>query len=375
VGETIAVKPLLAALKKSYPHRPLIVSNMTETGRAVAEALPGVDFCLYFPFDYPFAVKRILDRVRPALVVIVETELWPNFLRQAHARNIPTLVVNGRISDRSFGRYLGLSWFFRPILTQVDRFCMQSSEDARRIRAIGALPGQVAVTRNLKFDIAVQGVSSGERQAIMTAYRLPAGVQIITAGSTHPGEEELVIEAFARVTAQQARTFLVLVPRHPERAGAVAQLLRQAGLPHVRRTALEGGSELPVAGGVLLVDTIGELMRFYGVADLVFVGGSLVPVGGHNVLEPASLGVPVLFGPHMTNFREIAAMTLSYGAARQVADGEELAGAFGELLADAALRSAMGENGCRLLSEQGGATELNMAVINELVSPEGVGAG
>lgn len=370
VGETIAVRPLLKALKERFPERPLVVSNMTETGRAVAQEIPWVDLCIRFPFDYPWAVRRLLRQIDPALVVIVETELWPNFLREARNRSIPTLIANGRISDRSFGRYLKARRLFRPVLDTVGSFCMQSSEDARRIVAIGADEARVQVARNLKFDIPARDLSAEERCAARKQYLLPEAVPVIVAGSTHPGEEEQVLAAFSRLVASGRGAVLVLVPRHPERTAEVANLLQQAGLAYVRRSSLAGRTVALAAGEVLLVDTIGELMHLYGLADVAFVGGSLVPVGGHNVLEPASLGVPVVIGPHMTNFREISALVLAADAALQVDDGEELGLAFATLLDDVARRAAMGENGRRLVLEQGGATARHLAAIEHCLRGE-----
>ncbi|MSM41247.1 MAG: 3-deoxy-D-manno-octulosonic acid transferase [Geobacter sp.] len=370
VGETIAVRPLLKALKERFPERLLVLSNMTETGRVVAQEIPWVDHCIRFPFDYPWAVRRLLRQIDPGLVVIVETELWPNFLREARNRSIPTLIANGRISDRSFGRYLKARRLFRPVLDTVGAFCMQSSEDARRIIAIGADEARVQVARNLKFDIPVGNVSAAERLACRLQYRLPEAATVIVAGSTHPGEEGQVVAAFSRLVGAGKEAVLVLVPRHPERAAEVADLLQQAGLAYVRRSSLAGREAELAAGEVLLVDTIGELMRLYGLADVAFVGGSLVPVGGHNVLEPASLGVPVIIGPHMTNFREISALVLAADAALQVADGEQLAMALTTLLDDAARRAGMGENGRRLVLEQGGATARHLAAIEQCLRGE-----
>jgi len=367
VGETIAVKPLLAALRSRFPGTPLLVSNMTETGRGVALGIREIDCCIYFPFDYRFATARLLKAIRPVAVIVAETEIWPNFIRSARQLGIPTVIVNGRISDRSFGRYLRLGMFFRPVLANISALCMQSDEDARRIVAIGAADSKVYVTRNLKFDIQVRAVDGSELQAIRAAYRLAAACRVITAGSTHPGEEEQVLDAFSAILDDLPDALLVLVPRHPERAAEVAALLAARGFRYRRRSQLQTDSDVTVAGEVLLVDTIGELMSLYAAADIVFVGGSLVPLGGHNLLEPASLGRPVLFGEHVANFREIAALVLSYGAACQVGSAAELAGLCCALLADDERMRRMGDNGRRLLQEQGGATGLNMAVIEKIM--------
>ncbi|TWJ19281.1 3-deoxy-D-manno-octulosonic acid transferase [Geobacter argillaceus] len=367
VGETIAAKPLLKGLKERWPNRPLILSNMTETGRAIGQGIRDVDLALHFPFDYPFAVRSLLSRVRPALIVIVETEIWPNFVRIARERGIPVVMVNGRISDRSYSRYLRLRRFFGPILAHFSALCMQSAEDGRRIAAIGADPARVFVAGNLKYDIAVIVPTPDERLAIRTAYRLPPEALVVTAGSTHPGEEVLVIAAFRALLAAGLPVVLVLVPRHPERADEVAGLLEKADRAYVRRSGLGAATPLIAPGRVLLVDTIGELMRLYAVSDLVFVGGSLVPVGGHNLLEPASLGVPVVFGPYMENFREISRLALAGEGGVQVADESALGAALATLLQDADRRLTMGERGRRIVAENGGATERHLEVIERLL--------
>ena len=363
VGETIAAIPLVKALRLRFPECKIVISNVTETGREVAGKIAGVDLCLYFPFDYPFVVDMALRKVNPALILIMETELWPNFIRAARRNAIPVLLVNGRISDKSFHRYLRFSWFFRPILANLAALCMQSQEDARRITAIGAPGDRVHVTRNLKYDINASPPSSHERDKLRSQYLIPADILLFTAGSTHNGEEELVIASYRSLIAAGVNALLVLVPRHPERGAQVAELLGRAGIPFTRRSAMAVRRESFVAGEVLLVDTVGELMHIYAISDLVFVGGSLVPNGGHNVLEPAALRVPVLFGPHMNNFREIAALLLRFSAGVQVADGAELTTMVASLLADREKRLEMGENGARLLAENNGSTERHMAVI------------
>ncbi|GAB7027906.1 3-deoxy-D-manno-octulosonic acid transferase [Geotalea toluenoxydans] len=367
VGETIAAVPLVKALRQRYPRKKIVVSNVTETGREVAEKIAGVDLCIYFPFDYPFAVAGALNRVRPSLVLIMETEIWPNFIRKARALHIPVVLVNGRISDRSFRRYLKLSWFFGPVLRLLSAICMQSGEDARRIQAVGALPAQVQVTRNLKYDIAVPTRSVTEREQIKASYCLPGDVLIFTAGSTHEGEEMPVIAAYQAAQTGDKGLVMVLVPRHPERARQVAGLLAAAGISYRFRSALHENEGALAAGEVLLVDTVGELLNLYAVSDLVFVGGSLVPTGGHNVLEPAALSVPVIFGPHMDNFREISALVLAGGAGIRVADGDELAAQLQALLKDSGRRRQMGACGAMLIAENSGSADLHCTVIERFI--------
>lgn len=363
----MAVKPLLAALKQAYPERLLILSNMTETGRSVAHTISAVDHCLYFPFDYPMVVHRMLTRIRPSLVVIMESELWPNFLHTTRKMGIPTLICNGRISDRSFSRYLRLRCFFQPILEQVSTFCMQTAEDARRIELIGAAPGRVRVCRNLKFDMPPVATDENDQIADRATFRLPAGIPVVTAGSTHPGEEVTVLAAFQALLASGQEGVLVLVPRHPERAVEVATLISQTGLAFQRRSRLDAAVCPLENGDVLLVDTVGELVRLYALSDLVFVGGSLVPAGGHNILEPAVMGVPMLFGPHMANFREIAAKMIAAGGGIQLVDDADLVRKLPELLRDKTLREEMGQRGRQLLLDNNGATELHLTAISELL--------
>ncbi|WP_243374029.1 3-deoxy-D-manno-octulosonic acid transferase [Geotalea sp. SG265] len=366
VGETIAAVPLVKALRRHYPEKKIVISNVTETGREVARKMAGVDLCIYFPFDYPFAVARALEAVNPTLVLIMETEIWPNFIRKARALGIPVVLVNGRISDRSFRRYLKLSWFFGPVLRQLSAICVQSGEDARRIEAIGARPDQVQVTRNLKYDIAVPIRSLAECEELKSRYGLPGNCLIFTAGSTHEGEEQLVISAYQAALKAGIVVVMVLVPRHPERARQVAELLAAAGISYrLRSTLAEVPGKLAV-GETLLVDTVGELLNLYAVSDVVLVGGSLVPTGGHNLLEPAALSVPAIFGPHMDNFREISSLVLAGGAGIQVADGGELAVQLQDLLKDSERRRQVGMYGARLIAENSGSAELHCAVIEEI---------
>jgi 3-deoxy-D-manno-octulosonic-acid transferase len=370
VGESVACRPLLKAIKSRFPDTPLLISNMTETGRQVASGFPEVNRALYFPFDYPFAVRRLLRAVNPSVIVIVETELWPNFLREARFAGIPVIIANGRISDRSFRGYLRAKTFFRPVLANVSRFCMQGEEDARRITAIGAPADRVTVSRNLKFDITASPVTVGRKEELRDKFSVPGAAMVFTAGSTHDGEEGQLIAAYLDLLATEPKLFMVLVPRHPERAAAVAELLKRHGLSYRLRSELVADSQPLQPGELLLVDTVGELMQFYELSDIVFVGGSLVPKGGHNLLEPASLGVPVLFGPHMANFREIASLVKQYDAGHEVEDVHQLVTAIRQLLDDPVRRNTMGDNGIRLLSDNGGATARHMAVIESMIKGE-----
>jgi 3-deoxy-D-manno-octulosonic-acid transferase len=362
VGESIAARPLLKALRGRYPDHAILVSNTTETGRGTASSFPEKDLCIYFPFDFLPAVRRTLDSINPELVIIMETEIWPNFTREAVSRNIPVILANGRISDRSFARYLKFSWFFRHALRLFSQLCMQTETDCERIIAIGAPSERTEKTGNLKYDVPFGQVTQDEKRHLKEQYSIPDGLLVLMAGSTHDAEEQYVIDTYRKLLPVLDGLFLVLVPRHPERAAEVASLLQRSGISFRRRTSLTGLEEFQ-RGEVLLVDTVGEMMNLYAISDVAFVGGSLAPSGGHNLLEPASLGVPSVFGPHMNNFREIAELVLQYGAGVQVDSPEGLSEACRTLISSAELRRVLGLNGLKLMRDNGGATERHLEII------------
>ena len=362
VGEVIAARPLLRALRNRYPHHAIVVTNTTETGKATTAGFPEVDLCLYFPFDFLPSVNAILNSVRPQIIIIMETEIWPNFCREAARRNIPLLLANGRISDRSFPRYQTFSWFFRPALRCFSAICMQSEVGCDRIAAIGGDPAVIRATGNLKNDIPARPASGDERGQLRNRYAIPSDCCVLTAGSTRDGEELFIIQAYRELAAEIPNLFLVLVPRHPVRTGEIAALLESSGVSFRKRTALSG--EQPFhQGEVLLVDTVGEMMDLYALADIAYVGGSLVPLGGHNLLEPAAVGIPSVFGPYMANFREIEALVLQYGAGIRIQTPEELSVTLRALITSGELRGVLGQNGLKLLRDNGGATDRHMEVI------------
>lgn len=356
VGETRAALPLLEGLRRQYPQALILLSNVTETGRAIAQESGAADLNLFFPFDFSWTVRRVLQLVRPRLVVIVETEIWPNFTRQANRMGIPVLLVNGRISDRSYPRYLRFRFLLSPVLKCFSAFCMQSQLDAERIIALGADPARVETTGNLKFDHALQAPSDEDLGKLAQTYRLPADLPILTAGSTHPGEEEQILATFRQLVASGMQLLLVVIPRRPERGREVAAQLAELGTICRLRSTLKDSDPLLASGEVLLVDTLGEVLNLYALSNLVFVGGSLVPVGGHNPLEASLLGKPVLFGPHMHNFREISAKLVTAGAGRQVTSAGQLEGVCRQLLGDAQSATDMGAAGRALVAANAGAT-------------------
>ena len=364
VGESIAARPLLKALRKRYPDHAILVSNTTETGRGTASSFPEKDLCIYFPFDFLPAVRRALDSIRPEIVIIMETEIWPNFTREVASRKIPLILANGRISDRSFKRYLKFSWFFRHALQLFSRFCMQTETDCERIIAIGAPAERTLKTGNLKYDIPFRQTSQDEEHRLKAQYAIPDNLLVVMAGSTHAGEEQYLIDTYKKLLPFFESLFLILAPRHPERTAEVAALLERSAIQFRRRSTLTAG-KLFQHGEALLVDTIGEMMNLYAIADVAFVGGSLVPTGGHNLLEPASLGVASVFGPHMSNFREIAELVLRYGAGVQVDSPEGLAESCRTLITSAELRQVLGQNGLKLMRDNGGATQRHLEIISE----------
>jgi len=369
VGEALTARALAADLKERYPRLRLYLSTTTVAGQQVARRqLQQFDGIFYFPFDWTFIVRRTLGIVRPRIFVMMETEIWPNLLRVCRARGVKTVVINGRISARSYRRYRLIRPFFRRVLGDVDRFCMQSEESARRLVEIGAEPARVAVTGSLKFDsleAAAPSAHGRPRERVLRFFRLAPSRVAIVAGSTMRGEEAAVFRAFARVKASQPTALLIVAPRHPERFEEVERLARAAGFLTVRRSDLPIDAE-PRAD-VVVLDTLGELARLYQVATAVFVGGSLVDSGGHNILEPAVFGKPIVFGPHMHNFKEIVATFLTNDAAVQVQTERDLEDAMVRLVTDPVGRARLGAAARALVEANRGAKEKTLAVIADLL--------
>ncbi len=361
VGEVICSIPLFKKIKENFPEAPLVISTMTQTGNTTAKALmPDANGVLFFPFDHPLIVSRALKRMMPRLLLIAETELWPNVLLQCGRRKIPILLFNGRISDKSSKGYLLLQSIFMKCLRAVSLFLMQTEEDRGRIIKIGAPPDRAKVMGNMKFDQTFQPVSVQEREAMARSLRLNEKKPLFIAGSTHSGEETVLLKFYKDLRALAPDLRLILAPRHLDRLEEVEQILRENGVPWVRRTAspFKGDSmERESLPPVVLLDTMGELMRLYSLATLVFIGGTLVPIGGHNPLEPLAFKRCVLFGPYMFHFSEIAKKLIEEDAAIQVQGEEELFAHLGRLLTDEKARTEMGEKGYQFLLRHRGATE------------------
>ncbi len=354
VGEVLSAAPLVAAIRRDHPHWRVVVSTTTRTGRQLAEArLTGVAGVFYFPLDLPWIVRRVLQHLRPAVLVIVETEIWPNVARLCRNDGVGLLLVNARISDRSYPRYMRVRRWLGRVLHDFDRLCAQSEDTAARLRALGAPADRVVVTGSLKFD--VPAPASGDVADV--AARLD-GRPVLLAASTLKGEDDVLIETLRELRGTTPDAVLVLAPRHPERFDAVTALAAGTGLRVVRRTQLGDGAGEPF--DVLVLDTIGELAARGGAATVVFVGGRLGPAGGHNILEPARVGRPIVVGPSMSNFAEIAGIFLEAGALVQVPDAASAQRAILALFADGARREALGAAALRILDRHRGAVDRTM---------------
>jgi 3-deoxy-D-manno-octulosonic-acid transferase len=368
VGEVLTARPLISDLKRRYPNLRMFLSTTTMAGQQLARrSVQDVDAVFYFPFDFAFVIRRTLDLVRPKLFIMMETEIWPNLLRECRARGIKTAVVNGRISARSFPRYRMIRPMMRRVLDHIDKFLVQSEESARRFIDLGADPGRVVVTGSLKFD-SLEVSPARARDRVLRYFRVPPSRPVIVSGSTMKGEEAAVLRAFRRVRTASPNALLVLAPRNPERFGEAEQLAKQEGWKVAKRSDLAVDAEPRV--DVVILDTIGELATVYQIATVVFVGGSLVATGGHNVLEPAVFGKPIVFGPHMQNFLEIAEAFVSNGAGVQLGDESELDEAFVSLMSDPVRRARLGAAARALVEANRGANDKSVTVLATLLPQE-----
>ena len=383
VGEALSGVALAKRLKEKYPKRPLIVSTTTHTGHALAkERMPFADAVIYFPFDWAFSVRKLLEAVKPALVVVLETEIWPNFLRESRNRNIPVIFASGRISDRSFARYtkyfslfgLYLRPFLASALRNASAFLMQTATDADRLHTLGAPADRIKVSGNLKYDMALPKptpLSGWLAEECKRHQRWP----VIVAGSVVATEEPLALIAFGVVQGDFRNALLVLAPRKPERFAPAAEFIEESHRKFIRRSELSiagpgillkpgaNSTGIPDDATVLLLDSIGELASLYPVADGAFVGGSLVEAGGHNILEPAAFGKVPVFGPSMENFAEIAARFVQAGAAIQVESPEDAGVEWIHLLKDPEKMKRMGETAKQLVESSRGALDRVMAEV------------
>jgi 3-deoxy-D-manno-octulosonic-acid transferase len=362
VGEVLAVSRLIEELCQQLPQHRIVVSTTTAAGQKLARKRFGAENVFYFPFDFAFAIRPYFQVLRPESVVIAETELWPNFLRLARQSGARIVVANARISDRSWPGYRRMRSVLAPVLSNIDLFLAQTQEDARRLEAMGAPADRTEVTGNLKFDVPMS-VPPPIVLSLQAALENTEAGPVVVCGSTMEGEEPLLLRSFENVLASHPRAVMVLAPRHPERFREVADLLRNLGIRYWQRS-LWGGESL--AGGILLLDTIGELASIYGLADVAFVGGSLVPHGGHNILEPAQHGVAIIVGNHTENFRDIVGLFQSRDAVR-VAGPAEFPLILLELLANQRERTALGRRAQETLRSQMGATGKTIQALERLL--------
>lgn len=371
VGEVLAAQPIVTELKQQYAERPVFVSTTTETGQRLArERLKSASGVFYFPLDSSGAVRRALRGIRPAIVIVMETEIWPNFLREAYEAGVPVVFANARISNRSFARYRRwkflLEDFFTEALHYASLFLAQTQEDAARLTEMGAPEERIFITGNLKYDASppAQGLfGSWLAEQIKTQERWP----VVVAGSVVSGEEEAVFAGYDAVQRQWRRALMILAPRKPDRFDEASRLAVEAGWNVVRRSRLDLAKSLDENTDVLVLDSIGELAAIYSLADAAFVGGSLISSGGHNILEPAWFGKPPVFGRSMENFSEMAEQFLAANAGVQVSNGPQLGKVWVQLIENDTLRERMGQSARELSSRNAGATARTMAHIRKIL--------
>lgn len=362
VGEVLAISTLFRELETAFPQVPVFLSTTTLTGQKLARERFGAERVFYLPLDFGFCLRPYLRLLQPRLLILAETEFWPNLLHLSKAQGAAVAIVNARISDRSFPRYRFFRRLFGPVLSDVDLFLAQTEEDRRRLVEIGASPERAHVSGNLKFDIRLSANSplvADLRRAVTR------DSPVIVCGSTTEGEEELLLSAFQQVLRQYSSAVMVLAPRHPERFVPVANLIASSGLSYVKRSTWNKDCRL--AGGLFLLDSVGELASVYALATVAFVGGSLVPVGGHNILEPAQHAAAVMTGPHTANFREIIRI-FEQGGALRIVTAEALATELLQLLRDRQQREALGQRAQALFREHTGATQRMMAALRPLIT-------
>jgi 3-deoxy-D-manno-octulosonic-acid transferase len=371
VGEVFCSVSLLKRMKKEFPHREIVMTTMTSTGKRAAEtSLPEANAVFLVPMDHPLILRRAMNNLRPGLLLIAETELWPNLLRTCGKRGIPIILFNGRISEKSFRRYHFFQFFFRGCLRFISLFLMQTEQDRLRIQKLGVESRKTRVVGNIKFDQPLPSSAKEKSNELADSLGLRGGEALLIGGSTHSGEEEILVSVFKDLKKIDPRLLLLLAPRHLDRLEEVEKLLRKESISWERRTSFSSRKEENAAGEVILLDTMGELMSLYRLGTIVFIGGSLVPVGGHNPLEPLFFRKPVLFGPHMFHFSEIAQQLTEANGAIQVKGREELFLQLKRLLSDESARRELGEKGFQFLEKHQGATERILEEIRPFLQDE-----
>ncbi len=375
VGEVMAIRSLLEELRRAYPGKNFVISTVTATGNKIAKSIAQeTDFVTYLPLDLSFLVRIVINKINPSLFILAETEIWPNLISCLHKRKIPIVTVNGRISDGSFKGYSVIKFLLKPILTKISLFCVQTQLDAERFAALGVAREKIKVSGNLKFDTTDY---TDKKFTKDTDYKQKLGLEkrekLFVAASTHPGEEKIILSVYKELSSEFPYLRLLIAPRHPERAKEIERVIKKYEFNSLRVSGLMGERVNGLTGEwanrqtVFILDTIGELMSYYTIADIVFVGGSLVQKGGHNILEPASLEKPILFGPHVFNFRGITDLFLTDDAAIMVNSPEALKQKIKELLIDPGQAKEIGRKAGETLFKNKGSTKRAIELIkNEL---------
>jgi 3-deoxy-D-manno-octulosonic-acid transferase len=368
VGEAMAIKELVKELKRVYPTKKFVISTVTPTGNKIAQRLVQEgDFVTYLPLDFGLIIRHTLNKIKPSLFIIAETEIWPNLITQLYRRKIPVILVNARISDRAFFGYRKIKLLLKSVLEKISLFCAQTDRDAQRFQALGAPGEKVKVTGNMKFDVTDYTDSKKDYTDYRRKLALESKDRLLVAGSTHPGEEEMILGVYKDLLNDFPNLKLLLAPRHPERAQEVANLIKQFNFEPLRISLLDSANwEFTNSRTVFILDTVGQLINYYAIAEIVFVGGSLIKKGGHNILEPASQGKPILFGPYMFNFRDIIDLFLIHQAAISVYNIEELKRKIKELLDSPTQAQKLGQLAKDLILSNTGATKRNLELIREL---------
>ena len=376
VGEVLAGVPLVHALASQYPHRPIVFSASTLGGYEMARQKLGdaTAAVFFFPYDLPLAVRRMAAWIAPGVVIIVETDIWPNFLSEMQRREVPVILANAKLSNRSFAGYRRVAAFSTPLFAMLTRICCQTREDATRFKRLGVTDDRIEVTGNIKFDQSEDPPETEEIASLRTALKSEKRRPVWVAGSTHEGEETIIRRAFALVKKDHPDLQLIVTPRDPSRAGAVVRLFNAAGFGTVALSALSGSTPTPLGRiDVVVIDILGILKNLYALADVALVGGSLLQIrgiGGHNPLEPAALGKPVQFGPNMKNFKEIETLLLEAGGAVQVTDARSIANSLRELLVNHELAQHMGRNAHAVFKAHKGAVQNTLKAVAALIDPD-----
>ncbi|MGB2697830.1 MAG: 3-deoxy-D-manno-octulosonic acid transferase [Candidatus Zixiibacteriota bacterium] len=369
VGEIKLLSSVIPKIKKKKPDYSIVVSTLTKAGKNEGQrSLKGVDLFFYLPVDFPFLVRKILKRINPRALIIVETEIWPNLIREAKKYGVRIALINGRFSPKSFQKYLKFKSFFSNVLSFYDLFCMRTEEDSKRLLLLGANPAKVKVVGNLKYDITISDQLSMNPDDLKEDLGIPAGSKVVVAGSTEQGEERMVLDVFKRLKQDIPDLFLILAPRHLNRIKQVENELIGTGLKYQKRTQMKKESGAKVNCNVILLDTIGQLLSLYSIAEVAFVGGSLIPFGGHNILEPAMHSVPVLFGPYMDHFKESSELLIKSGGGVLVKDKEELFLKISQILKDEEKKKRVGQMAFDFIKRHQGSSDKTVDLILNLIN-------